>query len=470
MSGLEAMEVKLSEVKTSSDIFRVDSFFFAKEFLNDKQALLGMKSCDLISVCDDLRSFGAYSLNNDVTYQDSGIPFVRCVNMRNGFIDFSDLLYINEQANELLRKSAIKLNTVLLSMSGSVGNVAYAQENWNYPINSNQDIAKIHFKKSYNPYVAFAFMLSKYGQNFMIREARGSVQQHVYLSQIEKMRLPIFCTVFCKAIERTVQQSHKARDNAEFFYKSAESRLLTDLGLTDFTASTEPVAVKSFADSFGTSGRLDAEYYQQKYEDYETAINTTHKLYELCDVHDSSFVPHKGEYKYIELADIGAAGNITGCTSAPFEELPSRARRLVKSGQVIVSSIEGSLSSCALVTEDYNGAICSTGFYVVDSTSINSETLLVLFKSEPIQQLMKKRCSGTILTAISKTALETMPFPLICDDKQNEVADLVKKSFILRRQSEQFLERAKRAVEIAIEDSEEKALKFLKCIIDGRND
>ena len=99
-------------------------------------------------------------------------------------------------------------------------------------------------------------------------------------------------------------------------------------------------------------------------------------------------------------------------------DLPTRARRKVKRGQAIVSSIEGSLQSCALITDEYDNALCSTGFYVVDSAKINPETLLVLFKSEPMQALMKQRCSGTILTAISKDEFLSMPLPLIADDVQ----------------------------------------------------
>ncbi len=55
----------------------------------------------------------------------------------------------------------------------------------------------------------------------------------------------------------------------------------------------------------------------------------------------------------------------------------------------IVSSIEGSLQSCAMITPEYDGALCSTGFYILASALINSETLLVLFKSEPIQALIR---------------------------------------------------------------------------------
>ncbi|WP_190317909.1 MULTISPECIES: hypothetical protein [unclassified Campylobacter] len=33
------------------------------------------------------------------------------------------------------------------------------------------------------------------------------------------------------------------------------------------------------------------------------------------------------------------------------KDLPSRARRIVKSGDLIISSIEGSLSKCAIITD-----------------------------------------------------------------------------------------------------------------------
>ena len=142
--------------------------------------------------------------------------------------------------------------------------------------------------------------------------------------------------------------------------------------------------------------------------------------------------------------------------------LPTRARRKVEAGQVIISSIEGSLQSCALITDEFSGALCSTGFYILTSEKLNPETLLVLFKSEPIQALMKQRCSGTILTAISKDELLSMPLPRIDDKIQELIAEKIQKSFSLRRQSKQLLEDAKRAVEVAIEQGEDTAMRWLQ--------
>ena len=72
-----------------------------------------------------------------------------------------------------------------------------------------------------------------------------------------------------------------------------------------------------------------------------------------------------------------------------------------------------------------------------------------------------QRCSGTILAAITKDELLSMPLPQIDNSIQTEIAEKVQMSFSLRRQSTQLLEYAKRAVEMAIEQGENAALAWL---------
>ena len=86
----------------------------------------------------------------------------------------------------------------------------------------------------------------------------------------------------------------------------------------------------------------------------------------------------------------------------------------------------------------------------------------MLFKSKPIQELMKQRCSGTILTAITKDELLDMPLPEIEGQAQLEIAKKVRESFALRNQSERLINLAKSVVEYAIEKDEAKAIKWLK--------
>ncbi|MBF0539118.1 MAG: restriction endonuclease subunit S [Nitrospirae bacterium] len=317
------------------------------------------------------------------------------------------------------------------------------------------------------PELLAAFLKSKYGQNQIQKFRRGSGQTGLILEDFDQILMPKFSNEFENNIQKLIKLSYDKLEQAQQTYSQAEEILLAEIGLKDFTPSTDPVNIKNFSDSFATSGRLDAEYYQRKYEDYINLVRSYKKgsepVGEACIQNGLNFNPDaKTEYRYIELSNIGKSGDINGCTVNMGGELPSRARRLVHEKEVIISSIEGSLDSCALVTKEYDGALCSTGFYVLRSDKLNSETLLVLFKSDPTQNLLKQSCSGTILTAINKDEFLNIPVPLIDKTKQQQIAALIEQSFAFKKQSENLLEVAKRAVEITIEQDESAALQYIK--------
>lgn len=185
----------------------------------------------------------------------------------------------------------------------------------------------------------------------------------------------------------------------------------------------------------------------------------------LAPAKDTNFNPDaETEYQYIELANIGSNGEITGCMVEQGEDLPTRARRKVAASDVIVSSIEGSLESIALITEEYDNALCSTGFHVVQSDVLNSKVLLALLKSIVGQLQLKKGCSGTILTAINKEEFSKIAVPKIKEEKQSEIEQKVNESFNLRKHAKDLLEHAKRAVEIAIEQDEQSAIDWLESV------
>ena len=55
-----------------------------------------------------------------------------------------------------------------------------------------------------------------------------------------------------------------------------------------------------------------------------------------------------------------------------------------------------------------------------------------------------------------------LPIPLILDNIQTQIAQKVQKSFKLRKQSKDLLEKTVKAVELAIEQGEENAIEWLK--------
>jgi type I restriction enzyme M protein len=460
MSGFECSEVNISTIQIGD--FRAEAEFYQKSYLALEHQI---KDFDFLSnyvIKIECGPFGSSVL--DTEYSQDGLPFIRPLNLVDGIISVDNTVYVSEGTAISNKLKQYPKWTLVLSRVGIYVRFGVVTDSDIVTISSNA-IAVVPKQDYVSKFMAI-YLRTTQGHMQLYRQQQYSSQPKISTAVISSIRVPKLTDFYIgltKYFDLALEKIYQSKSA----YSSAEQTLLKALNMQNFTPSAEPVAVKTFKNSFGESGRIDAEYYQRKYEDIENALNTKKTVKSLCTIHDGVFIPHQGNYRYIELANVGSSGNITGCTAAPFDELPSRARRIIKKGQVIISSIEGSLSSCALVSDEYDGGICSTGFYVVSSDKINSETLLVLFKSTPIQSLLKKRCSGTILTAISRNAFESMPLPLIDDDAQQTIAGDVKRSFALRRESERLLEAAKRAVEIAIELDETAAMSWLDKEMEG---
>ncbi|MBR6421462.1 restriction endonuclease subunit S [bacterium] len=458
LKGLEASEILFSYVKTQTDILRLDSFYYSKEFLSDEIIISKTTNKTLKELNASLLSFGAYSLNNFVEYKDSGIPFVRGLNMKNGVLDFSDTIYIDANAHKLLWKSEVKPNTILLSMSGTIGEVAIAVQEYQYPMNSNQDIAKIRLKReSIRPCYLYAFLRSKYGQNFLKREARGSVQQHVFLSQIETIRIPLLPDSFQLQIEQLVKSAHSNLYQSKALYSDAENMLLSEIGLQDWQPNNNPVNIKQLKESFWASGRLDAEYYQTKYDEIESVItkykygydrieNLFSQNTEVCDYKEEA-------YNYIEIGDINIGDGSANYNLVSTENLPDNAKRVLHKNDILVSKVRPYRGAVSIIDFDDEKLIGSGAFTVLhEKTSYKKEVLQILLRTQIYKDWLLKWNVGSSYPVIKDEDIMNLPIPLFPNTVQTKIAEYVQKSIFLRNEAKHLLEEAKMMVEKEIEE------------------
>lgn len=458
LKGLEIVEKKLSYAQNNKD-YRLDSGFYTSE-IKQNENLTYRKIGDCLKKSQ-------YGISINMNNEGQGYPIYRMNEIHNMFCDFE----VDKFANiSRLEAEIFKLNDgdVLFNRTNSyewVGRTGIFRKTKKQDfVFASYLVRFIPDEKIILPEYLVTYLNSKYGIKDIRRRARQSINQtNVNPEEVKEMFIPLLSEGLQNIIKKSFDEAFDKNVSSQNLYIKAEDLLLEELGLRDFQPSEQGINIKSLKDSFLSTGRLDAEYYQPKYDDYLELIQNysqgSKPLKKVCNLRDENFEPLSDEvYNYIELSNIGKSGDITGATEDIGSQLPSRARRIVNTDDVIISSIEGSLSSCALVTEDYDNALCSTGFYVINSREINSETLLVLFKSEPMQNILKQGCSGTILTAINKQEFQNIPVPLIEKEVQKTIQSLIQQSFAFKAQSEQLLEDAKKLVEMAIEQGEEKAL------------
>ena len=418
----------------------------------------------------NILSFSQYGVSIEMNEERIGTKIYRMNEISNMFCQRNILKYAELSTDEIALYK-LKDKDILFNRTNSqplVGRTGifrkFSEEDIvfaSYLVRINPDPTII------TPECLTAFLNTKYGVLDVQRRARISIgQSNVNAEELKRVEVPLLCDKLQTQITFLFDKAFHLIQAAEAKYRQAQTLLLSELGFTNWQPKHRLTFVKNYSDTEQVE-RIDAEYYQPKYEEIAHAIKSCSggwdTLENLVDLKDENFRPaDKTEYKYIELANIAGNGEIAGCMIEQGQDLPSRARRKVATGDAIVSSIEGSLDSIALIDEEYDQALCSTGFYVVNSQAFNSETLLVLLKSIVGQLQLKKGCSGTILTAINKDEFGKVILPIIVEEKQKQIQQKVVESFRLRKQSRQLLECAKRAVEIAVEQDEQTAIDYLE--------
>lgn len=445
-------EVLLSELKSEYSKLRIDAEYFKRENISLLNTILSQrhkKIEEFAFVTDGIHSSIDFCENSNVNLISAKSP-------KDNYFDLSGNYYISEKQHIQNSRTVLVENDVIVSTVGTIGNTAVIQQE-QLPANSDRHVGIIRIKDNIiPPYYLSTFLNSKYGRFQTLRESTGNVQLNLFIYKIKELLVPILEDGFLNEIQLICENSYSKRKLSQHKYTQAENLLLETLNLKDFQPNSDAVNIKTLKESFLQTGRLDAEFYQKKYEEIEQKIQNYIEGYaplgKVCTLKDTNFTPNDNtEYAYIELSNIGNSGEIAGCTREMGINLPTRARRKVSENDVIVSSIEGSLKSCAIISKEYHNALCSTGFYVVASEQINAETLLILFKSELMQQILKKNCSGTILTAINKEEFLNIPIPIIGKKYQEQIAEYIQKANQLRTEAQSLLQEAKLSVESAIE-------------------
>jgi len=454
---------KLSELEGAK---RIDAELYHPEYLDICHALATIPYAKLGEIVQKCKK-GIFDIKAE-NYVSDGVPFIRISNLKNGLVDDSDLTFIPFDIHRKEIKTEFHRNDIVISKT------AYPAASllfFEY-CNISQDIIGISLKDSWktrlDPAYVVAFLNSKYGLSEMLQWFQGNIQMHLALPDVKRIIVPILNDNIQKKISEVYTNAHEQNKRSKSLYLQAETLLLKELGLRDFNPKYKKTYTANLSDAL-SARRIDAEYFQPAYEEVIENIKNYRcgfdKLLKHVENVEPNFDPTKypeESFCYVELADIDSSiGVIQNTNDIKGKEAPSRARRILKKNDVIVSSVEGSLEKVALVDKEHDGCLASTGFFQFRPLKILPEVLLILSRTPVLQSQLKKKCSGTILTAIPKKSLDDIVIPLLPLSTQQEIASLIQKSHEARKKAKELLSAAKKAVEIAIEKGENDASNYL---------
>ncbi len=409
-------------------------------------------------------------------FEETGIPFIRSQNFIMGMVNKAEIVFCNSEFHERNKKSAVRPGDILFAAVGAtIGQIAIVQDSIDEG-NINQNIARVRIlDSSINPYYAGLFFLSKYGQLQIFRFVTGNAQAYLNSFQIGSFKIPVLSKQIQDELSSCFKKVEDFVENSHSLYSQAENLLLEELGLKDFKPKYEKTYTAKLSDAF-SAHRIDAEYFQPAYEEVIKLLMKKVKVEKLKNV--VSFINHGKQPYYVENGDIPVLiqkhlGSQLLSLYSEIVNMPDTPRTdrefvkkypeyLIKPFDVLFYSVGAYLGRANVVLENFEAVPASFITLIRTKQEVCNPVYLALFLNSKIGQLQSSRWkSASAQQYIYPKEIKEFIIPIIPLSIQQEIASLVQQSHEARKKAKELLEIAKRAVEIAIENSESEALDYI---------
>ena len=459
MDGLDFQEIKKSELENE---FTIGAEYYGKKYVESISVVKRQKKTIPLGQMWILATDGDH---RSPDYQESGVLYLLSECVKEGYIEKAKCRYITEAKNRELKRSCLHPGDIVVTKTGVYfGKSAVIPES--IPeANTIAHVGKITLKSQYNPYYVSTFLNCKYGYCQLRRRGIKATRPEIKLVEFPDIVIPEFSDRLYSAVEASVRKANTLLELASGTMELSAKLIIDSLAVGSSHAERVSKALVSFKNSFQLTGRLDAEYYQLKYKNYEAAVFGASNGYTFVK---NEFVPVKkscprtlDNYNYVEIGDIDVGTGSAFANTVATEELPDNAKIMTQKGDLLVSTVRPNRGAVAILG---NGDLLVSGAFTVlrEDGDYPKEVLQVLLRTSMYRDWLLRFNVGTSYPVIKDEDVLNMPIPILGDDIKQDVVAKVNESASLRRQSKQLLEYAKQAVEMAIEQGEDIALAWLK--------
>ena len=459
LKGLEATEKQLSELERT---WRIDAEFFQRRHLRLAERLQKhrLESAAQVAAVSDGNHFSISE-----SFVEEGIPYYRGQDVAGHFfIEQAEANTITREAFEqpFMKRSHLQQGDVLLSIVGTVGETSLVKSVREATCSCKLAILR---PQGIAPEYLGAYLSSPVGKALSERWKRGAVQTGLLLEDMDQITVARFSEDFETAVKVAVDHSFAALEDGREFLRQAEFSLLHALGLDAWTPPVALSYVRSSSEAFA-AGRFDAEHFQPRFAGL-TAMMAARGNAERLGEH----LLFNARGKQPEYADQG----LTVINSKHV--LRNEVRRddenrlaaydedslLIQSGDVLINGTGvGTIGRTAAYLHERPALPDNHVTILRPDGALDPVYLAVFLNSTAGQLQVEQRLRGSsgqielYPSDIAEFRVWRAPKPV-----QLEIRGQVERSFAECQRANRLLDAAKHAVEIAVEESEQSALRYL---------
>ncbi|MFI2644806.1 hypothetical protein [Streptomyces sp. NPDC018610] len=317
-------------------------------------------------------------------YTDSGVPFVRVGDVRDGSLDDSDLVYLPyDVAVSTDGLTAINGPLALVTKGGSVGNVGAVDSTDLLAL--SRDVMALKPRAHEDLSLLLFYLASSVGRSLLLRGASRQVQAHLTVERLKTLPIPHLSSSQLATLQNNYDSLVKARKE----YDRAKSELAELIETSDpFVRNSQRHLFYTFNAMEDLRRRMDPEHHrpsQAKARD-EAIRQGWRSLGDISYINQKSWVWDREKdtdsrlVEYVALSSVQeGSGRINKATTQRVWQTPSRAKWRCHPGHVLAPSLVESLKRVALVSEAESESIASSGFHVLSLPSIDEARFVAAY-------------------------------------------------------------------------------------------
>ncbi|AZI67469.1 hypothetical protein EIB71_07210 [Kaistella daneshvariae] len=320
------------------------------------------------------------------TVKSGNYKYLRITDIQNQKVDWDNVPISDISSEPEIEKYKLEPNDILFARTGATVGKSFLVEEVQNSIFASY-LIRIKPKENIYPKFLYLFFQSEnYWQQIRGHEV-GAAQPNVNGQKLGLIKIPLPKMEIQKVIVSKLD---------EIFLKIDKSILLLEENLKHSKALLLSILDEEF-------GKLDC-----KQVEIGQILEKTINLNPITEFKEK-------EFTYIDITSINNVQySIDNPKILKGKDAPSRAKKVVKQGDIVFATTRPNLKNIAIVKEDYINPIASTGFCVLRplETKLNNEYLFYFLTSQKVQELITPFIKGAQYPAISDKDLLSIKIPL----------------------------------------------------------
>ncbi|OPY84796.1 MAG: Type I restriction modification DNA specificity domain protein [Syntrophorhabdus sp. PtaU1.Bin153] len=387
------------------------------------------------------------------------------------FLSSSDIIsmrpeidrYVSKAQTKGLDELIVRKWDVLLTRSGTIGNIGLASDSF-AGMALSEDAIRV---RSRSPEIAgyvTAFLRSCYGRPQLKQATYGSVVQHIEPEHLTRVLIPEIDSVKGKSIGKAVLRAYELRDEANRMLEEADQLLHERLHLSPLhtlvPGQRGPVLTSVRASDLAF--RLEASFHDPLARAAEMAVRSLRM--EVLSLDDRRVAAEiRPITKFRKRVYVRKGGIPLLSSKQIFQIDPVDVKALAKGAHtkdlkeialeegMICISCSGTIGRVQIIPKYMSGwAANQHATRVLASATMNAGYLYAWLASDYGSALIKRHSYGSVILEVDKEMLGAIPVPVPEKEVMNEIGNLVIKANELRNEAWQIERTAIREIENAV--------------------